>query len=175
MCATGYVPKGKCTTKCTATQYVKADNLTCVECNTAKGSIPKADLSGCKCTAADAKVESVTSGSEDCSCKTASRFYGTGDKYKQTCDKTCHAKLTFANTAGLATCTCASAKFMTTNLDDCTACGDKAVCNGTVTVTCKTSDLKVKTDKTNCEAGCTADPNGEMLLWVTDACECPTG
>lgn len=64
---------------------------------------------------------------------------------------------------------------MTKALDDCTVCGDKAVCNGTSTVTCSSPDLKVKADLTNCEAGCTADPNGEMLVWVTDGCQCPAG
>lgn len=82
VCKSGYVPKGQCTTKCTATQYVKADGLKCVDCKSAMGRIPKSDLSGCKCTAADAKVTNVTADKEDCSCLAASKFYGSGAAYK---------------------------------------------------------------------------------------------
>jgi len=76
VCKSGYVPKGKCITKCTATEYVKADGLECLPCKTEKGRIPKSDLSGCKCTAADDKVKDVTSDKEDCSCK--DKLYGSG-------------------------------------------------------------------------------------------------
>jgi len=62
---------------------------------------------------------------------------------------------------------------MTKTKDACTVCGAKAICNGTSDVTCKDKADKVKSDLSDCEPGCTAGANGEMLVWVTDGCQCP--
>lgn len=68
-CKDGYVPVGKCTTKCTETQYVKADKKSCVQCDTAKGALVNANKDGCKCTATDQNILNKEAATLDCSCK----------------------------------------------------------------------------------------------------------